>query len=162
MNKFFNFFIFILFLNAFYFYPSNYVSGIEISGQATVIDGDTIKINNEKIRFQGMDAFETDQKCERNNGIKYKCGEIATSDLLLIISNQPVNCVAKKKDRYKRWLATCYVYKLDIGENMVLLGHAFSFMSKKYKQAENEAKKVNAGAWGGNFDYPWEWRKKNR
>ena len=42
---------------------------------------------------------------------------------------------------------------------MVRYGNAFSYMSKKYKTTENEAKKVRAGAWAGEFIFPWEWRK---
>ena len=110
-----------------------YLLAIEISGKAKVIDGDTIKINNEKIRLLGIDAFEIKQKCKSRNRTKYKCGQIAKSTLIEIISNQPVKCIKEKKDYYKRWLATCYVGKLDIGENMVLLGYAIAFMSKKYK-----------------------------
>ena len=68
----------------------------------------------------------------------------------------------KKKDRYKRWLATCYIGKLDINENMVLYGYAFSYMANKYKATEKEAKKIKAGAWSGKFTYPWEWRKSKR
>ena len=59
-------------------------------------------------------------------------------------------------------MATCYVGKLDIGENMVLLGYAIAFMSKKYKDAQDEAKKVKAGAWQGEFISPKEWRKQKR
>ena len=131
----------------------------EIYGKARIIDGDSIEINNEKIRFLGIDAFEKRQECTRKDGIKYKCGELAISNLSTIISGQPVRCITKKKDRYKRWLATCYIGKLDISENMVLYGNAFSYMSKKYKNVENEAKKINAGAWAGKFIFPWEWRK---
>ena len=131
----------------------------EIYGNPRIIDGDSIEINNEKIRFLGIDAFEKKQECIRKDGTKYKCGEAAISNLLMIISGQPVRCVTKKKDHYKRWLATCYIGTLDINENMVLYGNAFSYMSKKYKTAENEAKKVSAGAWAGEFIFPWEWRK---
>ena len=131
----------------------------EIYGNPRIIDGDSIEINNEKIRFLGIDAFEKKQECFKKNGTKYKCGELAISNLIAIISGQHVNCITKKKDRYKRWLATCYIGKLDIGENMVLYGNAFSYMSKKYKNVENEAKKINAGAWAGKFIFPWEWRK---
>ena len=131
----------------------------EIYGNARIIDGDSVEINNEKIRFLGIDAFEKRQECTRKDGIKYKCGELAISNLSTIISGQPVRCITKKKDRYKRWLATCYIGKLDISENMVLYGNAFSYMSKKYKNVENEAKKINAGAWAGKFIFPWEWRK---
>ena len=45
---------------------------------------------------------------------------------------------------------------------MVLYGYAFSYISKKYKTTENEAKKVGAGAWSGEFIFPWEWRKLKR
>ena len=132
----------------------------EFYGKPRIIDGDSIEIKNEKIRLLGIDAFEKKQECSRKDGTKYKCGEEAILNLLTIISSdQPVRCVAKKKDRYKRWLANCYVGKLDINENMVLYGNAFSYMSKKYKTAENEAKKVSAGAWAGEFIFPWEWRK---
>jgi len=131
----------------------------EFYGKVRIIDGDSIEIKNEKIRFLGIDAFEKKQECIRKDGTKYKCGEAAISNLLMIISGQPVRCVTKKKDRYKRWLATCYIGMLDINENMVLYGNAFSYMSKKYKTAENEAKKVSAGAWAGEFIFPWEWRK---
>ena len=131
----------------------------EIYGNPRIIDGDSLEIKNEKIRFLGIDAFEKKQECIRKDGTKYKCGEAAISNLLMIISGQPVRCVTKKKDRYKRWLATCYIGTLDINENMVLYGNAFSYMSKKYKTAENEAKKVSAGAWAGEFIFPWEWRK---
>ena len=131
----------------------------EIYGNPRIIDGDSLEINNEKIRFLGIDAFEKKQKCYRKDGTKYNCGEISASILHTIISEQPIRCVTKKKDHYKRWLATCYIGTLDINENMVLYGNAFSYMSKKYKTAENEAKKVSAGAWAGEFIFPWEWRK---
>jgi len=134
----------------------------EIYGNPRIIDGDSLEIKNEKIRFLGIDAFEKKQECFRKDGTKYKCGEAAISNLLMIISGQPVRCVTKKKDKYKRWLATCYIGKLNINENMVLYGNAFSYMSKKYKTAENEAKKIKAGAWNGEFVFPWEWRKLKR
>ena len=134
----------------------------EIYGNPRIIDGDSIEINNEKIRFLGIDAFEKKQKCYRKDGAKYNCGEISTSTLHTIISEQPIRCVTKKKDHYKRWLATCYIGTLDINENMVLLGHALIFMSEKYKDAQKEAKKSNAGAWAGEFILPSKFRKLKR
>ena len=165
MNKYSNFFF--LFLYFIFFQQNIFAEKIikgelnsNLYGTVKIIDGDSIEIKNEKIRFLGIDAFEKKQECSRKDGTKYKCCEEAILNLLTIISSdQPVHCVAKKKDRYKRWLANCYVGKLDINENMVLYGNAFSYMSKKYKTTENEAKKVRAGAWAGEFIFPWEWRK---
>ena len=155
MNNFFNFF----FLFLFFLFPQKNILSEEIYGKVRIIDGDTIEINNEKIRFSGIDAFEKKQKCNRKDGTEYACGEIAISILSMIISDQSVRCIKEKKDRYKRWLSICYIGKLDINENMVSLGYAFNYMSKKYKSAENDAMKVSAGAWSGKFIYPWKWRK---
>ena len=37
----------------------------EISGFAKIIDGDTIKISNKKIRLHGIDAPEKKQQCKK-------------------------------------------------------------------------------------------------
>ena len=119
MNKFLQFlFFFISFI-----FLQKYLLAIEISGKAKVIDGDTIKINNEKIRLLGIDAFEIKQKCKSRNRTKYKCGLIAKSTLIEIISNQPVKCIKEKKRRWSHlkktrrhkqgnyWLFPKFIYK---------------------------------------------------
>ena len=61
----------------------------EISGNAQIIDGDTIKINSEKIRLHGIDAPEFKQMCNKTYltiiFIKftkdYPCGKISTEKL---------------------------------------------------------------------------------
>jgi len=159
MNK---YLIFILFFLYSFFHFAYIANSKEINGKARIIDGDSVEINNNKIRLLGIDAFEKKQKCYWKDGTKYNCGEKSTSTLHTIISEQPIRCVTKKKDHYKRWLATCYRGTLDINENMVLLGHALSFMSEKYKDVQKEAKKSNAGAWAGGFILPSKFRKLKR
>ena len=68
----------------------------EIYGNPRIIDGDSLEIKNEKIRFLGIDAFEKKQECFRKDGTKYKCGELAISNLTTIISGQPIKCITKK------------------------------------------------------------------
>ena len=43
------------------------------SSKIEVIDGDTIKINGEKIRFSGIDTPELKQTCIKN-GLENSCG----------------------------------------------------------------------------------------
>ena len=44
-----------------------------ITGNAKVVDGDTIHIGLNKIRLHGIDAPETNQTCEKNN-VAWSCG----------------------------------------------------------------------------------------
>jgi len=76
----------------FFFLTYNDVKSQEpkvISGIAKVIDGDTIKIKNNKIRLLGIDAPEKKQQCQKpwlsisfvTFSKSYSCGEISTQRL---------------------------------------------------------------------------------
>ena len=73
-----------------------------------ITDGDTIKINGEKIRFSGIDTPELKQICI-NEGVKNFCGKEAKQILIDKIADNKVTCVREGKDRYKRTLAECFV-----------------------------------------------------
>ena len=66
-----------------------------------VVDGDTIHLNGEKIRFTGIDTPELKQTCI-NNGVKDPCGVTAKEILIEKIGNNKVECNSEGKDRYKR------------------------------------------------------------
>ena len=58
----------------------------EPKGIPTITDGDTLKILNEKIRLDGIDAPESGQRCLDKNGAQYQCGTLATVFLENIIN----------------------------------------------------------------------------
>ena len=67
-----------------------------ISGKANVSDGDTIKINGERIRFGGIDAPESNffgkkQFCYLDD-IKIDCGILSKEKLEKKIQKNLVNC----------------------------------------------------------------------
>ena len=51
----------------------NQAYGKTIYGKAKIIDGDTIYLNWEKIRFKGIDTPELKQTCNKNNEVFGKC-----------------------------------------------------------------------------------------
>ena len=158
----------------FFFLTYNDVKSDEpkiISGIAKVIDGDTIKIEKNKIRLFGIDAPEKKQQCQKpwlsifflSLSKNYKCGKISTNKLKIKIDNKFIMCKSSNKDRYNRFIAECFKDKTNINRWMVSNGYAVAYRkySKKFVSQENLAKKEKLGLWSGKFEMPWEWRKKN-
>ena len=129
-----------------------------------IIDGDTIILNSEKIRFYGIDTPEKKQKCKDRNGLSYPCGEFATNELKKIISSGQLFCKKRATDRYGRSISICYVNGVDINSLMVKNGWALAYRkySRDYIDEENEAKNKKMGMWAGKFIAPWRWRKLKR
>ena len=141
-----------------------------IIGKANVTDGDTIKINDQKIRLFGIDAPETKQFCKEvylsflifNFKRDYKCGEKSTSALKKKIKNKKIRCLVQdKKDRYRRNIGICYLKKQDINSWLVKNGYAIAYRrySKKYIIDEQYAEDNKLGIWQGTFMEPEKWRR---
>ena len=141
----------------------------DIIGEAEVTDGDTIIINDIRIRFTGSDApesyfFGKTQTCLDGKGREWECGYAATQKLKELINNQTVRCTDEGQDRYGRTLGICYVGDMDLQAEMVKSGMAVAYLrySDRYEKEQNYAKKVKAGMWAGEFKQPELWRKENR
>ncbi len=141
-----------------------------IIGKPQVTDGDTIKINNKKIRFSGIDApesffFGKKQLCILNN-IEILCGKLSKEKLIEKIGNQVVNCkIEKNKDQYSRLIGECFIQNESLSVFMVKNGYAFDYpkySNGKFREHQIYAKKLSLGLWQMQFEYPWIWRKKNR
>ena len=134
---------------------------LNASSSLKIIDGDTIILNSEKIRFYGIDTPEIKQTCTDNYGHTYSCGIRAKLELEKIIGSRKISCIKKTKDRYKRSISICYVDENDINSLMVRSGWALAYRkySKKYVKDEAIAKLNDAGMWSGKFIAPWKWRR---
>jgi nuclease-like protein len=87
-----------------------------LSGQASVIDGDTLEIHGNRIRIFGIDAPESDQLCGNEESELYRCGQKASNALYEYIGRRPVECVEVDRDRYKRAVSVCSVGGADIAD----------------------------------------------
>ena len=146
----------------------------EISGIPKVVDGDTIHINNYKFRLEGIDAPEMRQHCKKESlkisfiiGFTfykdYNCGKVSKEKLKSKILGSEIKCIFTTKDRYKRYIATCYKEKTNLNQWMVRNGYAIAYRrySKKYVPDEDFAKENKLGLWQGKFMNPEKWRKLN-
>ena len=162
--------LFLILVNILFIFNISFAT--ELSGVAKVVDGDTIKINEIKIRLFGIDAPEKNQICKKNwlsiNFFtftkNYYCGKVSTTKLKKFISNKQVKCIGNQLDKYNRLIAICYLENKDINMWLVRNGLAVSYKkySTKYSYQEKVAKKEKIGLWQGKFDMPWEWRKKSK
>ena len=76
----------------------------EIQGTPLVVDGDTIKINLNKIRLEGIDAPEIKQQCKKKYSknltffslIKknYSCGIVSKKKLIAKINTSKIKCIS--------------------------------------------------------------------
>lgn len=131
-----------------------------VSGVATVIDGDTIAIGEGRIRLEGIDAPEAAQMCGRRWFGTWACGQAAADELAKLTGRQTVTCENKGVDKYDRMLGVCFVNGVDINAEMVRRGFAWAFVkySTTYAAVEGEAKARKAGVWQGDAQPPWEFR----
>ena len=105
-----------------------------VKGKAIIVDGDTIKINNEKIRFGGIDAPE-------RSVIGYK---LSKEKLKEKIGNNFVTCIREKnKDYWNRTVAECFINDESLSSYMVKNGYACDYVKyskKKYAKEQEYAK----------------------
>ena len=165
--------MFIRIIIIFLFMLSNSIAE-EISGIPKVVDGDTIHINNYKFRLEGIDAPEMRQQCKKESlkisfliGFTfykdYSCGRFSKEKLITKINTSEIKCISSSKDRYKRYIATCFKGKTNLNQWMVRNGFAIAYRrySKKYVPDEAFAKENKLGLWQGKFMEPEKWRKLN-
>lgn len=137
--------------------------GTTLMGHASVIDGDTIQIHDERIRFNGVDAPESAQLCRDGAGKSYRCGAksaAALGDLLRISS--PTRCEFVERDRYGRFVGNCFrADGASVQELLVRSGWAMDWprhSNGAYASFQAAARAERVGIWVGEFQPPWEWR----
>ena len=144
------------------FFPID-VSAQNITGTASVIDGDTLEIRGNRIRLHGIDAPESGQNCQANDK-NYRCGQHATLALSDKIGSSNITCRGTDSDRYGRVIAICYLGNIDLNAWMVTQGWAIAYRqySTDYVSNEENAKTANRGIWRGPFVPPSQWRRGTR
>ena len=135
---------------------------ISFADNLRVVDGDTIVLNGEKIRFSGIDTPELEQICLRGDQ-QVSCGMFAKMLLAEKIGSVIPKCISEGKDVYKRTLAECFVNGESLSKFLVRSGYAFAYRkySTKFIKDEEFAKENKLGMWSMKFEYPWDFRKKN-
>jgi endonuclease YncB( thermonuclease family) len=133
----------------------------DFTGQASVIDGDTLEIHGQRIRLWGIDAPESAQLCRGDDSLPYRCCAEAANAQDAFIARRPVHCSPVDRDRYGRTVARCNVVDIDLGQWLVSGGLALDwprYSAGRSAHDQEKAKKAEYGMWRGSFVEPWLYR----
>lgn len=136
-----------------------------IVGRASVIDGDTIEIHGQRIRFNGIDAPESWQTCSDESGAKYGCGTVSADALdAFLAKSRPTTCEQIDTDRYGRAVADCFrADGLSVACWLVRNGYALDwprYSKGAFAAVQQVARRDRLGMWQGEFVQPWKARRK--
>jgi endonuclease YncB( thermonuclease family) len=162
----------------------------QVIGAARVVDGDTIVINDVRIRLEGIDAPESTQACTKANlispvppplppfgqptmlggpartmqkfGNSWACGLEATRHLARMIGPAEVRCDDLGPDKYGRTLGRCFAGETNLNAAMVRDGYAWAYVkySKDYVALEAAARNARIGIWQGDAMPAWDYRRR--
>lgn len=94
----------------------------DLTGRASIIDGDTLDIHGTRIRLSGIDAPESTQLCRGEDSLQYRCGAKSANELAALIGGRSVSCKPVTVDRYGRAVASCAVGDTDLADWLVRQG----------------------------------------
>ncbi len=123
-----------------------------------VTDGDTIRLNGERIRMLCIDSPEKTQPY----------GLEAKEYLMNLLKGKELEVIRESKDQYGRTLAWLVVEGDTINNKLVEAGYAwwYEYYCKDnmvLKRLQEHAKKNKLGLWAGtNPINPYQWRKGKR
>jgi endonuclease YncB( thermonuclease family) len=134
----------------------------DIVGAARTLNGDTLVIDQQRVRLYGIDAPETRQRCWAS-GVRYNCADQAKATLTNLTRDKEVRCRLESYDALGQFLGTCFVGALEINRELVRQGWALAYreFTMAYVNDEADAARRKAGLWIGEFETPWDWRKAN-
>ena len=140
MKKTIGYLIFIFFIS----WPSLSIGQPPIIGQATVIDGDTIRIDNIKIRLLGIDAPD---KGKDPQSVFYVPAQEVLANF---IGQKKITCRPTGDKSYDRIVAICFLGKIDLSAHMVEQGYAvdwYNYSKGAYADEMMIAKQKKLGIW---------------
>ena len=127
----------------------------QVSGDARLIDGDSLYVGGDEVRLKDIDAPEGRQTCQRA-GADWACGDAARDELRRLIGGNSVQCRVLERDKHGRLLAYCSAGGHDLNREMVANGMAVSFGG--FNGEEADARSAHRELWGSQFERPQNWR----
>jgi len=144
----------------------NAASAQLLTGHASVLDGDSLMLDGQRIHILDVDAPENGQLCFNTAATSeqdgWECGRQAAAALSDWIGRQAVTCDTTTLGPRKGWLARCTVAGQDLAQWLAANGWAVPASRCKcevVRDASAQARAASLGIWSSHFTMPWDWRK---
>ena len=136
-------------------------SSSELSGRATAISGDLLRVNGQLVRIAGIEPPVAKHPCLKANGRRWNCSAAARTALEKIVRGKSVACAASSQDDEGHTLASCTIDGDDVADALVRGGHVFAApgLFASYGSAESAASAAKIGLWQGDTVRPQQWRE---
>ena len=125
-----------------------------------IIDGDTLSLDGQTYRINGIDAPEAGQKCTSARGKPWGCGDASTNALYELTLGKTIRCESLGLDAYDRHIGRCFANETDVARAMVIRGMAWAFLkfSDEYEADQSSAQAQKIGIWQGPAKPAWDFR----
>lgn len=133
-----------------------------LEGRAYAIGAYALRVAGTEVKLGGIEAPESEQRCNRAGGRSWRCGAAAETALARLVNGRRVSCVLSGTDEVGRTLGQCSVGAKDVAAELVRQGHVFADGSllARYASQEREARAAKAGLWSGEPERPAAYRAK--
>ena len=120
-----------------------------ISGEPTILDGDSLEVSGKRFQLYGIDAPEPGELCEKSNGRRLDCGNIARTALLDLTAGIEVVCEPLGPASATAISAHCTAGGFSLNRNMIHTGWALvdRSVTDDFIEVEAEAKQRRRGLW---------------
>jgi endonuclease YncB( thermonuclease family) len=133
---------------------------ITITGPAEAVKPYSFTVGEYQVFLLGVDSVESKQTCTVSGRV-WECWAAAQRQLETILSEGDVTCDSLVvAEAPKRMIALCTVNGEDIGQRLVASGFGITIPdeTKRYEDAQAQARSARAGLWQGTFSPPSVWR----
>lgn len=134
----------------------------QIKGEADVIKGNLIAINQQKIKLYGIDTPELAQLCYVK-GVPWQCGLTAKQKLAQKIKGKSLTCLTREQEKDNIPVAECFLGRQNLNAWLVENGWAIADRqnSRSFLSHEILAKRNKQGIYQSEFLKPSLWREIN-
>ena len=132
-----------------------------VEGGASVVSGDTLRLNTQLVKLAGIEAPEPEQSCGgQGREARWRCGEAARAGLRDLVRGKQVRCDVGAANGKGIMSGTCKIGTTDVAADLVTRGHVFANQGlfSSYSRLEQDARNAKRGLWKGASERPEEYR----